>query len=460
MGFVSEKNIYVGLDLLRGDWSEDSAKKVLFFILYLALPRAMMAQYYLVPSNEIISRGRIASRALRRRLVEQSDGLKDTIRTFLENYCKSVIKRNSDELKILVQQLDKEEADYIELLNRKFDLEEQIQSVRTTIDRNKIAEDFEIILRLEGVGTVDVDRAGDIIVKTKRIFQTPEINGGRDSAFDIGEFEIRIDPKATSRDGIHFLQERYRGLFRHGHAKQHNTCFGQNVLTGNLNAVMDKHMARFNILPLIMLCLDFLRKENTKPAPEVGGNPPSGGWKSDYISSPDNQYESPAALQAAKEAFINAVQEALCWRQTTNVRTNLVELEKGIESERKEINALYMGQCELQKALEELENKFRRIDKSAAAEAEKLLNNRDIHWIQLDGGSLHFYFSDSDLFNALIIIDSEHPLRLVGPFLPASYRNSRYTLEVGPSVTEKIVTLQNSGNISELISYVKNLMRQ
>lgn len=448
--------IWILFDCLRDDWEAEKLKKILFFILYLALPRTLDSSGKRWSADQYLARKEaVASRFVRRIFREQKIGeILPAIRSFIEANALSQLKEISALLRRYAADFEKEKEEYFHLMNTETDLEEQLAYIRTNIDRRKFSYDFRLILNMEGVETVRVNNAGWIVVYTKRILKTPGQQGSNCQTFDIGKYEIAIDPAAMNHNGIHFHQGRYCGTYLHGYAKENNTCFGQNQADG-LNHIMDKHMQDFNIVAIVGLCLAFLRKESTTPSPRNSFmQQDSQGFEDEYVSADD--------MRTAENKFIAVMEEALYARRTSVSQEKLNAIRKEVAQKRLSLGTLRCKLRETQSFSDRLEDKLRALDAEAAEELSRLAGDRSVVWIEPAGTSLEIYLSLSDLHNVCVILDPNYPPRILGYFLPWRWCSARYTLsnpfEAGTAFSDRMLKLQRTGRIHAFISYVKKLL--
>lgn len=136
-----------------------------------------------------------------------------------------------------------------------------------TISRgSSYGPDFDRLCTMDGVAKVVVDGNASelrIYTKTLQLIHNPGGRTGPEQHFDIGQkiIVIKLSPKkGDGKNNVHFFDGDYAGEYAHGQAQENNTCFGS-----NLNSEVDAYIINNEIVPLVHLCLTFLRYEITSP---------------------------------------------------------------------------------------------------------------------------------------------------------------------------------------------------
>jgi len=437
--FVSEKNIWLMFDCLNDGWKKENLAKILFFTLYLAMQHAVNLD------------GRLIARLVRKNFLEQRNEIGQKLRLFLEENYIGGIKEVSNTLAKSAENIEKEKKEFLKLLNEEIDIETMLEYAKSGTDRNELAKSFHLILNLDGVETVEVGSAGLIIVNTKVIFKTPNAEGLESTHFDIGKFEIRIDPRLKDRSGIHFHQDRYAGEYYHGYAKEKETCFGQSVSDG-LNHIMNKHMQDLNIVAIVELCLSFLRKESNIPQKRFLENVPA----------PEN-YASPEAMDEAKKRFIEAMENAFYNRKTLVLQSELDSLRKEITDKQAVLMGMRREFKDTRDFHQKLGKELRIAEHKAEKELDKLANDRDVVCVEKNGPLIEIYLSVPKLFDACVIMKPNGHPRLLCSLSSDKSRKGVFDPSLSQSIElsdAQMIKLQRDGKIHEFISLVKQFLTE
>lgn len=166
--------------------------------------------------------------------------------------------------------------------------------------------DFQRLCAMDGVGKVVV--RGDnseihIYTKTLTLIHNPGGRTGPERCFDIGQkvIVVKLIPDKNEK-GVHFLDGEYKGEYEHGQARHaQSTCFGT-----ELNPVVAAYVTNCEIVPLVHLCLTFLRYEITSPVPRKKDTE-SGEiieLEEPREPAPDPMYLSEIERNIQKDAFV------------------------------------------------------------------------------------------------------------------------------------------------------------
>ncbi len=322
------------------------------------------------------------------------DDLKIQISQFIKFGFESRFVDIDDKVKIIVSSSEATREEYFKLCLEEARLNERLEAVKKNLSERDFGDEFEKISDMEGVGTVRVinkENNSRLLINLKRIFQLGPSLIFPEQRYDLGEFEIEIDPFVNDYGAIHFYQNRKRGPYKHAYAAIDKTCFGNS--SGGLNKAITDLMCRFNVVPLVHLLLSFLIKETTSPTKIIDSTTDSADCKNDnYQPSPDNFYTSNEDRELAKVEFIKLLQEVAFLNSSAKSRNELEELQKKIGTLLKQRQAYYVAIKETEDILNFYERKITGSDKLGSEVVEDLLGDSSVFWLGAEEDSLAIFF--------------------------------------------------------------------
>lgn len=465
LAFFSDKNMWVLFDCFNENWEKETLKKILFFTLFVGMPHALNSNWRWDADEYITEKEKTIARVLKQQFLKRREIIYQELYAFLEKNYLSQVSRVADLTAEYTESLNKAKTELFGMLNKELELNERLEYGSLGVNRDKIAEDFELLLRLENVETIRVDNTECVVVYTKTIYQSPfysnytgEFGEFGSAGFvpnteeqpkNIGKFEIEIDPRQVNHSGIHFRQKRLGGDFEHAHA-QANTCFGNTLDKGNLNAIISKHMQDSNIVAVVELCLSFLEKETTPPRKRY-----SSFDKNDDDIELVDKYVSEEERADEKRKFIETIEKVLLAKRTTQVQQELKTLRRLIEAKETYVAEYRLKINEITAFRHEIQTKFKDIKFYAKKELDALRRDPNLIWLKQNEQSLEIYLSLRKARNVCIVLYINKPPFVLGPFLSKDLADQKIIFEENKDSGKQIATLQRKGNISELISLIK-----
>ena len=313
-------NVSFLVDILGQDWP--GSDEVADILLACTLPRAL-------PESHRKLRARRLRDVLKRKLRRDHKKIEVAYLQLVRGYVSSTIEQLEREAQRAAEKMADHEHKRLVALKEIAELEGYLTHAETRVKSpEQLGEEFDQILRMKGVGTVRIvgessgeDWALVIVIYTERIFQQTD-----NQVYDIGSFQIKIDPTKLGREAVRFTQEA-RGNFRHPHAVPQpqngalnfQICFGNDTQTG-LNAPVGKLAENFDMVPLTHLLLSFLRLDQTSPVRETAQYP-----RTEDIPAQLN-YASPADREKERAMFVKVTSETLVRVASKKSRIRLAQL--------------------------------------------------------------------------------------------------------------------------------------
>ncbi len=391
VGYVCPGNIFIYPAFLDSQlWENNEDINILGLILYSVLTEAVVldsnSKLYNRPFWSAYNH---AKEFLRGRLLK--DKYKTLISTEMQSYFTETYDRAFREVKL---ELDRQREEAKKLAQKDhacqvsiIKVERQIEAAQKAVAERDFGDDFEMILgfeRIQCLRVINLASGQHIVVFTDNVEQIP--NNISDSHYDIGKFELIINPAKLDKSGISFVQTREQGEFHHMFAQPSSTCFGL-----ILNPIMDKIASAFDIASLTHMCLTFLIKENTTPNKrdsDTAGKDFNDQLGHDFYVSEEDREEQ-------KQAFSELMRKTLLNIYIGKLVPMLPDLSKNLEIIRLERAELRNRILVNQKDFQCLEDVFK-VNSDASA-VESLLNEPNIFWITASEGQIFIYFNSPHL---------------------------------------------------------------
>ncbi len=393
VGWRLGKTLYIYPGTLGGI-SDYENTKILNHILYCALPYALECKSDRDAFDVWFKKYDILRKNYADKLRESKSRKISTasLSNFLFKSLTERLKERQIDLKEVRDKGKTEKIKYFKLLSKLADLEERLEIAKTKSENYNSGLEFEKILGMDLVGTVRIKQVEGkdyiIIINTQRIFQVPF--GDETKKFDIGEFEIIIDPSVTSHMAIKFYQNRYPGPYFHAHANNTGTCFG--TTDRGLNKDLDMLIQNLDMAALVHVILTFLVKEETEP--KHRDQQRSRGF---YQPSLDNVYINDEDRDKEKAEFIRLHQAEILKRLRDSLMPQINTVRAEIKSSQDKRVAYYFAGKEIELTIENIETKINGIDKHVSSEIYNLLSDPDVFELEVTESQIHIYFKSSEL---------------------------------------------------------------
>lgn len=334
---------------------------------------------------------------------------------------------------------------------------------KEALKNKNFEEDFEAIMLLEGVRKIQALQ-NKLIIYSKRIFQHVE---SKQQTYDIGQHDIHItfSPSGFFRkEDISFIKGNYPGKFRHPHAQEQNTCFGNERQPGGLNESIDKLMAGFDLVNLAAYLLAFLRRDDAEPA--LLAPPPN----DKYHPSADQGYQSQEEREGAKAAFVELCKGALLSKLTALTDAAIRSAEEEISRTSDTFLRMRNAEEELRLTIAALERKLGDdLPAAAEQEAEALAADKRAGHIRRQEGSLIISFVVNNMHLTLEISPNQTP-KVRRPseetsLGPRFTRQGQMKLleentDFGKAERKRIARLQAEGGIFEIFKFFADALEK
>ncbi|KKT82486.1 MAG: hypothetical protein A3B99_03155 [Candidatus Yanofskybacteria bacterium RIFCSPHIGHO2_02_FULL_44_12b] len=388
IGWILQRDLYVFPGVLGGV-SNTEDYKMLNWILYWSLPHIIYAGRMDGAIDWKDSYRRLGE--LNCQKIRKGDGRKDIeseMRKYFLNFMTQRITKNSEELEKLTAKTLTRRYDYYKRALELADAEERIKNVTARLAETNLEAEFEKILAMEAVETVRIigeDTAlPKIIISTGRIFQVPDNDLVKSHRYDLGKYEIMIDPASKDLNGIRFMQKRYRGPYEHIHARDGaNTCFGTDNTNG-LNRDIQQLMIDLDIAALVHVLITFLIKESSTPNQRK---------TSDWDREEDTDtYSSPEEKIREKNHFIDVYRTQLFARRSNELKAKINKLKDDMAFLQQERVSLHHAAIETWENGKILEQKLDKIGYMAQLGVVELLDGPGVFGIEVTPNELQVYF--------------------------------------------------------------------
>ncbi len=478
IGWIRGRDICIYPGVLEGA-TELENTKILSQILYWSLPYAVNRRANNAYFAECYEKYRKLRQVMTNKMREGKNKTAVTVefRKFLMRSLQKKLTKGTREFEEYRAKTAIKKIEYFEALTKLVELEERLENLKIISEASNFALEFEKIMAMELIETVRIFEGKDankIIINTTKLFQFPDISMNR--FYDIGKFEIHINMAAMDRNGVHFLQKRYRGSHQHFHAKEGPTCFGT-AFDAGLNTDIDKLMMDFDITPLIHVVITFLVKESSAPSiRERGGD--------SYPEDPPLTYESPEDRQKEKDAFIKVCREESFARRAKSLEPAIAATRKTIESSEKDRLSFSIAAKESELNIQYLEGMIADVENLSLSEVHTLMESGHVFGIEVQGDEIHICFTSPEsseqsyekMMGYTLRLKHNHPPELIFP-ADGSFPQNRSTMhrmQLMPNSLKDIVTAKDAttidllekemaryqidGNVNDLFNLVNKLI--
>lgn len=296
--------------------------------------------------------------------------------------------------------------------------------------REQYAEIFEELLRIEGVAKVDTDQE-KLTITTEPLKQYVTSN---QKSYEIGSFEIKIDPRSFSRKGIEAKQV-LPGKFIHPHMLnrvQDAICFGtaNQVEQNGFNEAVDKLMENFDVLNLVHLLISFLRFDDQQPAANThkGIALP--------IEATAQRYPSDNERRMAKERFVAFMDETEKSIRGRMIKENLEELLKKESEENERYWRTVREKKEWLRFCDWLEAQKKEVFGLATTQFKKLVKNKFVAYLDYQDGLRVFVWDEKEQCLLVIWFGPAKLPWLISPFAQKD-TGPNYTLQIDDHIRMK-----------------------
>lgn len=466
IGCILGSNIFIYPEVLTSSsWDDESRVRLLKAISFWLMPRAI-ANISSESAKDKIGKGLTALRAKYRETYATSfpvrkTEIRDGVKNFILLACSELVSKTEEKIKDAGQTIESLSVQYWSHLGELHKKRSQLEATLQNIRSRDFGKEFEALMIMESIETVRIVNDDFLQVKLSPIYQIPEADykSNNPKKYDIGEYVLLIGSKSEaglSRSDIKFHQSRYVGPFRSKfiNTDGHATCFGT-----ALNPQIESLLERLDTVPLVHLILTFMKKESSIPSKR-------NSWDESIQPSPDS-YKDENEREDEKQKFIKLISEKVLQINTKRLQNGIKELEGKIASVRENLLRDRKVLTEEEDFLDRL-NEILYSDLDREREAEKLLEDKSIFWIDFFGDQMRIYFHCPEMEGEenyssedfLLILHKDTFPELMIPMRkrilqPVFLNNKNQDDKEDMAESEMLMKNLQSGKISEIIRTAK-----
>lgn len=444
-----KRSIFIDFDFLQNSWN--GHEDVLWLILWYLLPYVLP-----YPSAEYQKTAGLFAKYLRNHIYQREEPKQIAFTQFRTKALEQTATTCDSDIKHTTEKMLETETIYMNTVSETAKVEEFLRWLPNKIPTDEVlGKEFDSLHNLPDVLRVEVlpseeKTKGTIRLSTQRLFQMIPPPPKKGKRYDIGSFDVYINPFAalnpvTATASAIYIQQRDPGPHKKLYIEE-TSCLGNKQDTG-LNYAAVQLWAEAQIVPLVHLIFTFFKFDTKIPIPNTS-------FSSQKELSAPLPKTTEEEYQRERERYIEFMKEVLSFRLSQDARKKLEELQKQRADSLQELCNLRVRREELKTFLRFLKEKFNQTREDSPAILQEVLSHPAVIGVEINEGlRVWLYNGQSIPFPRLLWITAGGLIRLIS-LDDFSGKNTNHGINFDPPEEEVIRKSVATGNYFPAITAI------